>query len=369
MMRTILATLASTVAAQDSSLAVRPLEVAVNVSTSCSDTPPDKTHTCAQQKSWGKCTSTWMKGYCCSTCFGCKGCSGTGPSPAPAVDTMFLSDIHIGDNQYDTWELLDKTFADFRKSHPKSQYFVHTGDNIKHQSPTEDARADVYVNKLMEIAEKHGFTTSNMFIAQGNNDGPHDKPLSAKWASAVAKSGIVPHASLSTCQEGSYYKKCILSPKNTTFCALVINTDLEVYGSGDEAAEDKAKFNATLSAGHYEFLMQSKQGQRDWVKAQIKELGTTSFFMIGHHPQLKNFFPKDNKAFKGGICGHTHVFEATSKHSSMLTVDPGWLGAPGKGGTYLAGALEEHHIISLTKDNVVARPFHTVSGTMDTLVV
>lgn len=37
---------------------------------------------CAQQKSWGKCGESWMKGYCCRTCFNCQGTGcGSGPSP------------------------------------------------------------------------------------------------------------------------------------------------------------------------------------------------------------------------------------------------------------------------------------------------
>eukprot|EP01023_Acetabularia_acetabulum_P011358 TRINITY_DN15220_c0_g1_i1.p1 TRINITY_DN15220_c0_g1~~TRINITY_DN15220_c0_g1_i1.p1 ORF type:complete len:388 (+),score=58.38 TRINITY_DN15220_c0_g1_i1:204-1367(+) len=36
---------------------------------SCQDIPPPKSwYTCAQQKKWGKCTETWMKGWCECTC-------------------------------------------------------------------------------------------------------------------------------------------------------------------------------------------------------------------------------------------------------------------------------------------------------------
>ena len=41
----------------------------------CSDKAPDSQYTCAQQAAWGKCTESWMKGYCCRSCFGCQGCS------------------------------------------------------------------------------------------------------------------------------------------------------------------------------------------------------------------------------------------------------------------------------------------------------
>jgi hypothetical protein len=46
---------------------------------SCADKPPSSgKSTCAQQKSWGKCGKTWMKGFCCKTCFGCQtGCGNT----------------------------------------------------------------------------------------------------------------------------------------------------------------------------------------------------------------------------------------------------------------------------------------------------
>jgi hypothetical protein len=41
----------------------------------CTDTSPDASATCAEQKEWGKCSRSWMKGYCCKTCFGCSsGC-------------------------------------------------------------------------------------------------------------------------------------------------------------------------------------------------------------------------------------------------------------------------------------------------------
>jgi hypothetical protein len=45
---------------------------------SCSDKPPAGGYTCAQQASWGKCDTTvnpWMKGFCCKSCLGCKGCT------------------------------------------------------------------------------------------------------------------------------------------------------------------------------------------------------------------------------------------------------------------------------------------------------
>jgi len=41
----------------------------------CKDVAPDSKYSCAQQKSWGKCSQSFMKGHCCQTCFNCKsGC-------------------------------------------------------------------------------------------------------------------------------------------------------------------------------------------------------------------------------------------------------------------------------------------------------
>ena len=41
--------------------------------------PSSRQYSCAQQKGWGKCGESWMKGYCCKTCFGCaSGCGRLG---------------------------------------------------------------------------------------------------------------------------------------------------------------------------------------------------------------------------------------------------------------------------------------------------
>jgi len=41
----------------------------------CNDIAPDSQYSCSQQASWGKCSESWMKGYCCKTCFSCQsGC-------------------------------------------------------------------------------------------------------------------------------------------------------------------------------------------------------------------------------------------------------------------------------------------------------
>ncbi|KAL6778137.1 hypothetical protein ACKKBG_A17070 [Auxenochlorella protothecoides x Auxenochlorella symbiontica] len=49
----------------------------------CTDTPPDKKYTCAQQKSFEKCDSKWMisNGFCNETCGRC-----TSPAPAPKAE-------------------------------------------------------------------------------------------------------------------------------------------------------------------------------------------------------------------------------------------------------------------------------------------
>jgi len=57
---------------------------------SCSDVPPDGKHTCAQQKSWGKCDVKkyrWMAGKCCKTCFNCDSqCTGGAPAVVKRCD-------------------------------------------------------------------------------------------------------------------------------------------------------------------------------------------------------------------------------------------------------------------------------------------
>lgn len=37
----------------------------------CQDVAPDSTYTCAQQKGWGKCSESWMQGYCKKACGQC----------------------------------------------------------------------------------------------------------------------------------------------------------------------------------------------------------------------------------------------------------------------------------------------------------
>uniref|UniRef100_A0A1D1ZTE6 mannan endo-1,4-beta-mannosidase n=1 Tax=Auxenochlorella protothecoides TaxID=3075 RepID=A0A1D1ZTE6_AUXPR len=54
---------------------------------SCRDNAPDTTYTCAQQASWGKCSESWMSGYCLRSCGKCSctggaTCSDVAPSAA-----------------------------------------------------------------------------------------------------------------------------------------------------------------------------------------------------------------------------------------------------------------------------------------------
>jgi predicted phosphodiesterase len=231
------------------------------------------------------------------------------------VDTLFMSDVHVGD-QHNTWGTVEAAFAKFRQDHPSAPYLVYTGDTIEHHSKTEDDKADQYISTFIALAEKHGFEKANMFLAQGNNDGPHDKPLSPKWASAVANSGVVPAAEQETCRSGSYYYKCA----SGGVCGMILNTDLEVYGSGNEEAEDKAHFNSSLSDEDMHVILKAKKDQQEWASAKAKAAG--SFFMLGHHPQLKHFFPKGASGFQGGVAGHIHKFVATDKHG--LTLLPGY---------------------------------------------
>ena len=37
----------------------------------CTDVAPDAVYTCAQQQSWGKCSNSWMAGYCNKSCGRC----------------------------------------------------------------------------------------------------------------------------------------------------------------------------------------------------------------------------------------------------------------------------------------------------------
>jgi hypothetical protein len=48
-----------------------PTDISVKLS-QCSDIPPTASMTCAQEKAAGRCSESWMSGYCCKSCFGCQ---------------------------------------------------------------------------------------------------------------------------------------------------------------------------------------------------------------------------------------------------------------------------------------------------------
>jgi hypothetical protein len=64
----------------------------------CTDVRPpgSQQYTCAQQKGWGKCGESWMKGYCKVTCNTC-GASAPAPATKPAASggSSSLEALHI----------------------------------------------------------------------------------------------------------------------------------------------------------------------------------------------------------------------------------------------------------------------------------
>lgn len=222
-----------------------------------------------------------------------------------------------------TWSAVEAGFANFRKENPNAPFFVYAGDSIRHGSASEEAKADQYIQAIINLAFKYGFAKENVFVAQGNNDGPHDKPYSTKWAGAVSNSGVVPDSDKATCQSASYYSKC-----SGNLCGIVINTDLEVYGTGVE--DDKLPFRGNLSDAQVQQIFDARKDQHDWaqVKATYFMNSGKKFFMVGHHPELANFFDPSwaSKGFLGGIGGHIHTFYPTGsyKGKQMLTLLPGY---------------------------------------------
>eukprot|EP00927_Polykrikos_kofoidii_P009902 TRINITY_DN14156_c0_g1_i1.p1 TRINITY_DN14156_c0_g1~~TRINITY_DN14156_c0_g1_i1.p1 ORF type:complete len:312 (+),score=44.83 TRINITY_DN14156_c0_g1_i1:74-1009(+) len=291
---------------------------------------------------------------------------------ADVVNTMFVSDVHIGEPN-NTWARLASGMAYFRQSNPSASYLVYAGDTIMHNSVTEDGHADQYISSFIELARKQGFSLNNIVVAQGNNDGPHDQPLSPKWATAVAASGIVPVDAHSTLLSGSYYAKCL----DNGLCAIVVNTDLEVYQSGDMAI-DKARYKDRLSAAQLERVVRAKAEQKAWVVAKAKEFQSNGqpFFMVGHHPKLYDFFNVSG-TFRGGIAGHLHVFLPTGFLASHLTVLPGYtISAYIRG--FLQGSLRADsdialrspsHLVRYDAEHACFHPFgHSCSHSVTVLV-
>lgn len=58
----------------------------------CKDVAPDSKYSCAKQKSWGKCSQSFMKGHCCKTCFNCK--KGCGRAEDEAIN-ITVADITV----------------------------------------------------------------------------------------------------------------------------------------------------------------------------------------------------------------------------------------------------------------------------------
>lgn len=60
----------------------------------CNDSPPDNKYTCSEQKNWGKCTESFMKGFCQITCGMCNASAPTvfySPTSAPASSPFSTS--------------------------------------------------------------------------------------------------------------------------------------------------------------------------------------------------------------------------------------------------------------------------------------
>ncbi len=59
----------------------------------CTDVPPSKYFTCAQQKGFGKCNESFMRGYCNQSCGRCNASGTISASPSQA-EKMACSCIH-----------------------------------------------------------------------------------------------------------------------------------------------------------------------------------------------------------------------------------------------------------------------------------
>ncbi|KAJ3046444.1 hypothetical protein HK097_000854 [Rhizophlyctis rosea] len=67
--------------------------------TGCTDIAPDTEYTCAQQAEWGKCTEDWMEGWCLSSCGKCPSATITVPSTSSPTPTGDCVDV-APDNEY-----------------------------------------------------------------------------------------------------------------------------------------------------------------------------------------------------------------------------------------------------------------------------
>ncbi|KAJ3037813.1 hypothetical protein HDV00_001314 [Rhizophlyctis rosea] len=64
------------------------------VSQTCDDKPPSPDYSCAQQALWGKCTESWMAGYCLQSCGKCVGTS-TPKSGAATTKAAVLGGLGV----------------------------------------------------------------------------------------------------------------------------------------------------------------------------------------------------------------------------------------------------------------------------------
>lgn len=221
-----------------------------------------------------------------------------------------------------------------------------------HKSEDAENKADEYMKRFIQLAVQNGFQPSNMLLAQGNNDGPHDQPLSPKWADTVASSGVVPESDVANCKAASYYSKCL----SNGVCAIVVNTDLEVYSTNDTDSEDKMIYRSDLAEGVYEHILHSRQEQQAWIAAKADELMKSgkSFFIMGHHPKITNLYNTSwaSRGFLGHLAGHLHMFYATGDYSPMETGLPGYTANFLSAHAYAFGSIAQKPI-QITSDNLV----------------
>jgi len=117
-------------------------------------------------------------------------------------------------------------------------------------------------------------------------------------------------------------------PSAPRTCVALSSIQTWRYGTGAE--DDKFPFRGNLTDMQVQQIIDGKQDQHSWAQAKANYFMSTGkkFFMLGHHPELTNFFDPSwaSKGFLGGICGHVHTFYPTGtyKGKKMLTLLPGY---------------------------------------------